>query len=172
MEKLVKEDGSHNAQGHDDRELLMGARSDGERRAPMKPAGATPIALIKRADTEVPAKAVKRQYSAEYKRRILEEADSCKGIPGALGALLRGEGLYTSNLRTWRRQREQALIKGLSPKKRGRREKAVNPLSRRVIELEAENRKLKAQLEKAETIIAFQKKLSEMLGISAGAQRC
>jgi len=86
-------------------------------------------------------------------------------VPGAIGALLRREGLYSSHLATWRKQRERGELDGLAPKKRGRKAKPINPLAARVRELEAENRRLQRQLEKAETIIAFQKKLSEMLGI-------
>jgi len=80
-------------------------------------------------------------------------------VPGAIGALLRREGLYSSHLATWRKQRERGELDGL------RKAKPNNPLAVKVRELEAENRRLQRQLEKAETIIAFQKKLSEMLGI-------
>jgi cell shape-determining protein MreC len=66
----------------------------------------------------------------------------------------------------WRKQREKGELDGLAPKKRGRKAKPINPLTRKVRELEVENRKLRKQLDKAETIISFQKKLSEMLGIS------
>ena len=116
-------------------------------------------------DPEVPAKAQRRRFSAQYKKRVLDEADACKGKPGAIGALLRREGLYSSHLTTWHKQRERGELEGLSSKKRGRKAKAINPLAGKVRELEAENRRLKKQLDKAETIIAFQKKLSEMLGI-------
>jgi len=115
-------------------------------------------------DPEVPAQPRRRTYSAEYKLKILNQADACKG-PGQLGALLRREGLYHSNLITWRRQREEGTLKGLSPKKRGRKAQAPNPLASRVTELERENRKLKNRLKKAETIIEIQKKTSELLGI-------
>jgi len=116
------------------------------------------------ADPEVPARPRRRTYTAEYKQKILEQADACKEL-GQLGALLRREGLYHSNLITWRRQREEGTLKGLSPKKRGRKAKPPNPLASRVSELERENRKLKKRLKKAETIIEIQKKTSELLGI-------
>ena len=112
---------------------------------------------LKAPDPEVPAKARRRKFSARYKKRILEEADGCKGVPGAIGALLRREGLYSSHLTTWRKQRERGELNGLTPKKRGRKAKPISPLARKVRELEAENRRLQKQLEKAETIIAFQK---------------
>ena len=83
-----------------------------------------------------------------------------------MGALLRREGLYSSHLTTWRKQREKGKLDGLAPKKRGRKAKPINPLARRVRELESETRRLQKQLDKAETIISFQKKLSEILGIS------
>ena len=113
-------------------------------------------------DPEVPEKAARRRFTAEYKLRILHEADGCVE-PGALGALLRREGLYSSHLTTWRRQREQGALEALTPKKRGRR--APHPLSRRVAELERENAHLQRRLKQAETIIEVQKKVSEILGI-------
>lgn len=112
---------------------------------------------------EVPEKPVRRSFSGPYKLRILDEADRCK--PGQLGALLRREGLYSSHINTWRRQREEGMLSGLTPKKRGRKGKRKDPLVEEHHRLQRENQRLKAQLEKAETIIGFQKKLSEMLGI-------
>ncbi len=121
-------------------------------------------------DPEVPAKASRRKFTAQYKKEILQEADSLKNIPGAIGALLRREGLYSSHLATWRRLRTKGELDGLSPRKRGRKNRPLNPLTHKVRELESENRKLQKKLEKAETIISFQKKLSEMLGISLDHQ--
>ena len=146
-----------------------GERSDPEQREPLGPpmvGVVPPLTANERPDPEVPVKARRRRFSAQYKKKILEEADACKGKPGAVGALLRREGLYSSHLTTWRKQREKAELDGLAPKKRGRKAKPVNPLARRVRELESETRRLRKQLDKAETIISFQKKLSEMLGIS------
>lgn len=144
-----------------------GERSEPERREPTSPrAGVVPLKGSGRPDPEVPAKARRRRFSAQYKKKILDEADACKGSLGAVGALLRREGLYSSHLTTWRKQREKGELDGLAPQKRGRKAKPMNPLSRKVRELEVENRRLKKQLDKAETIISFQKKLSEMLGIS------
>jgi len=138
-----------------------------ERREDSRPSvGVVALKGDERPDPEVPAKARRRRFSAQYKKRILEEADACKAKPGAMGALLRREGLYSSHLTTWRKQREKGELEALAPKKRGRKAKPVNPLARRVRELERETRRLKRQLDRAETIISFQKKLSEMLGIS------
>jgi len=82
-------------------------------------------------------------------------------FPGAIGALLRREGLYSSHLTTWRQQREKGELNGLAPKKRGRKVNPINPLSGKVRELEVENRRLKKQLDRAETIISFQKNRHE-----------
>ncbi len=114
-------------------------------------------------DPEVVPKAKRRKFSAEYKRRILEEADNCTE-PGQIGALLRREGLYSSHLSTWRRQRDQGLVQALSPKKRGRKRK--DELEREVAKLQRENEQLQTSLEQAEMIIEVQKKLSEVLGLA------
>jgi transposase-like protein len=115
-------------------------------------------------DPEVPEKKARRKFTAKYKLQILQQADACTE-PGQLGALLRSKGLYSSNLTTWRKQRDQGLLDALSPKKRGRKEKEKNPLAPRVAELERETRKLTRKLRRAEAIIEFQKKISEILGI-------
>ena len=97
-------------------------------------------------DPEVSEKIFRRKHTAKYKLRILEKADTCTQ-PGEIGALLRREGLYSSNLTTWRRQRETGQLQALNPKKRGRKEKEINPLTNRVSELEKKtggfNRNLK-----------------------------
>jgi len=112
-------------------------------------------------DPEVTERAKRRRFTAEYKLRILREADACKG-DGDLGALLRREGLYSSHLTAWRRQRDEIAKAGLKARKRGPKPKAVDP---RVKRLERENARLRRRLEEAETIIDFQKKLSKLLGI-------
>jgi len=114
-------------------------------------------------DPEVVPKAKRRKFTAEYKRRILEEADNCTEA-GQIGALLRREGLYSSHLTTWRRQRDLGVVKGLSPRKRGRKRK--DELEREVVRLQRENERLQANLEQAETIIDVQKKLSRLLGLA------
>lgn len=112
-------------------------------------------------DPEVAEKPKRRQFSAEYRLRIVREADACTQ-PGEIGALLRREGLYSSLLTAWRRQRDTGALAGLEPKKRGPKSKAVDP---RVKRLERENARLKRKLEQAETIIDIQKKVAGMLGI-------
>lgn len=139
---------------------------EGARRATgFTPFGARPEApQIMIPDPEVPEKKPRRKFTAQYKLRILEEADTCIQ-PGQIGALLRREGLYSSNLVSWRKQRAKGQLNALSPKKRGRKAKAPNPLVQKVAKLERENQKLKNKLKQAETIIEVQKKISEILGI-------
>ena len=115
-------------------------------------------------EPEVREKAVRRRFTAEYKLRILKEAESCTKR-GQLGALLRREGLYSSNLITWRHQSEQGTLKALSPRKRGPKGKRPDPSARRIAELERENKRLEKKLRQAETIIEVQKKVSEILQI-------
>ncbi len=118
--------------------------------------------LIHAHDPEVMPKAERRKFSAEYKRRILEESDRCTE-PGQIGALLRREGLYSSHLSTWRQQREQGLLEVLSPKKRGRQ--GQDEVEKEVVRLRRENERLQARLEQAEAVIDVQKKLSRLLGL-------
>jgi len=121
-----------------------------------------PVGLSVVPNPEVPEKAVRRSFSAEYKRRILREAEACKE-PGQLSALLRREGLYSSNLTTWRRQVEKGTLEALSPKKRGPIKNRSDPSLRRIAELEQENRKLSHKLKQAELIIEAQKKIAQIL---------
>ena len=121
-------------------------------------------------DVEVAERPVRRRYSAAYKLRILEQADACRENTGELGALLRREGLYSSHLNTWRRQRREGTLAGLSPKKRGRKGRGPDEQTQRVKELEKENKRLRRRLHQAETILAIQKKASEILGIPLNRQ--
>jgi transposase-like protein len=111
-------------------------------------------------DPEVVPVATRRQFSAAYKQRILEEADGCEE-PGQVGELLRREGLYSSHLARWRKQRSDGQLKGLASLKRGRKADAQ---TQEVEQLRAENERLQAQLEQAELIMEVQKKLSQLLG--------
>jgi len=117
------------------------------------------------ADPEVPEKARRRQFSAGYKLRVLKEADACDQH-GQLGELLRREGLYSSHLVLWRRQREEGSLQSLSPRTRGRRPRVTNPLTKRVTDLERENDGLRKRLRQAELIIDVQKKVSQILGVT------
>ncbi|MGH2697935.1 MAG: transposase [Actinomycetota bacterium] len=114
-----------------------------------------------RPDPEVPAKAQRRRHSAAYKLEILEEADRATE-PGEVAALLRREGLYSSHLAAWRKQRREGTLAGLA-QKRGRKGKDAR--DNRIEELERDNARLTKKLDQAETIIEVQKKLSRLLGI-------
>ena len=122
--------------------------------------------LVRSVDPEVPERPRRRKFSAEYKLRILREAERAKDS-GQLGALLRREGLYTSNLTTWRRQFERGALAGLAPQKRGKKAKPVDARDTRIRELERDNERLRKRLEQAETIIEVQKKVSALLGTSS-----
>ena len=115
-------------------------------------------------ETEVSAKASRRKFTAEDKRRILGEADACKAR-GELGALLRREGIYSSHLSTWRAAAAKRELEALAPKKRGPVPKVVDAQSRKIVEQERDIARLKARLQRAEAIIDLQKKVSEILGI-------
>lgn len=119
------------------------------------------------ANPEVVERATRRRFSANYKARIVEEAAACQK-QGELGALLRKEGLYSSHLSAWRKQLKSHGVDGLKAKKRGRPAKTKG--SAREIELERESKQLKKRLAKAETIIAFQKKVHELLEIPLNLQ--
>jgi transposase len=110
---------------------------------------------------EVTPKAKRRTFSAEYKLRILDEASACR-TSGERGALLRREGLYSSHLTNWRRELRDGALAGLKPKKRGRKS---DPLATENAQLRREITRLQAKLERAETIIEVQKKLSQLLGL-------
>jgi len=115
-------------------------------------------------DPAVLEKPVRRRFLVEYKLRILQEADRCT-VSGQLGALLRREGLYSSILSTWRQQRDEGTLVGLTPKRRGRKANPDAPLIAENQRLTRETQRLTAKLRQAETIIEIQKKLSEILGI-------
>jgi transposase len=115
-------------------------------------------------DPEVAATAKRRQFSSKEKRRILAAADRCTEA-GAIGALLRREGIYSSQLATWRRQREASERVALEPQKRGRKADPGIVEARRVAELSKENERLRRKLAQAHTIIDVQKKLCTLLGL-------
>ena len=114
-------------------------------------------------DPEVVERARRRQFSASYKLRILEEADQCS-VPGQLGQLLRREGLYSSHLAEWRRHRAQGTLAALGPRRRGQTTAAIDPAE--FARLRHENERLARQLAAAETIIEIQKKVSTLLGLT------
>jgi transposase len=144
--------------------------SEGERSETSRNGGATIPAAApagkppRVADPEVDSKATRRCFSARYKRNILQEADKCG--PGGIAALMRREGLYSSHITTWRKQRELGEIAGLAPRKRGKKPVPRNPLAGEVEQLRRETQRLQKRLRQAETIIDVQKKLCDLLGLT------
>lgn len=143
--------------GHD--AVALDVAPEGARRAT---GGATSSAPPP--DPEVAATAKRRQFSASQKRRILAEAERCSE-PGQMGALLRREGIYSSNLTTWRKQREAAELAAMQPQKRGRKADPAATEARRMGELTKDNERLRRKLAQAHTIIEVQKKLCGLLGL-------
>ncbi len=118
-----------------------------------------------RPPTEVTSKAKRRFFTAEYKKRILQEVDECAET-GKIGSLLRREGLYSSHLVEWRRLREQGALAGLEPRRRGPKGKETNPLADKLAEQEREIARLKAENAKLQLICDVQKKVSQLLGVT------
>ena len=138
------------------------AEAEGARRATGVSAGGGPGVVP---DPEVVEKAKRRQFSPEYKLRMLREADACRG-EGQIGALLRREGLYSSHLVTWRRLRETGALAGMRSRKRGPKGREEDP---RLKQQQREIARLQRQLKQAMTIIEIQKKVAGMLGIPLNA---
>ena len=116
-------------------------------------------------DPEVTDKAERRRFTAKYKLLILQQVDACTE-PGSVGALLRREGLYSSNLNTWRRQRDEGSLAALTPKQRGRKAAPTDPVALENEQLRKENVRLAKRLKQTELIIDVQKKVSQILGIT------
>ena len=125
-------------------DVVVGPEAEGARRATAA-FGPAATSGTSDPDPEVPAKARRRRFSAEYRLRILKQADACKKS-GELGALLRREGLYSSLLTNWRRQREQGALQKMRGRRRGPKPRPVDP---RVRQLEAENRRLQRKLQQS-----------------------
>jgi transposase len=116
------------------------------------------------ADPEVVATAKRRQFSGSERRRILAAADRCTA-PGEIGALLRREAIYSSQLAAWRKKRVATGGTGLDSQKRGRKADPAIAEARREEALTRENKRLRHQLAQAHTIIDVQKKLCTLLGL-------
>ena len=139
------------------REMVLAGETEGARSAiGVSPAG-TPQGVP---DPAVEAKAKRRRFTAEYKLRVLREVERAKA-PGDVGAILRREGLYSSLLTQWRRDRDRVAKAGLAARRRGPKRKVEDP---RIKQLEREKQRLERKLEKAEAIIAFQKKCRSSWG--------
>ena len=126
----------------------------------------TPVAATIVPDPEVPERverARRRQFTVGYKLRVLTEADAAR-TSGEVGALLRREGLYSSHLAAWRRQREEGILNALTPRRRGR--PSSSPDQRELARLRQENERLERRLTAAEAVIEIQKKVSLLLGLA------
>jgi len=141
--------------------------TEGARRATgVFPAGAPAAGVAAGAESpevEVVAKAERRRFTGEYKRRIVREADRCTK-PGEIGALLRREGLYSSHLVTWRAARDRGELAGLSPKQRGPKVAPPDPRDKRIAEQEREIARWQKRAERAEAFVEVQKKVAALLG--------
>jgi transposase len=122
------------------------------------------------AATEVVAKAQRRRFTAEYKRRIVREADRCT-TTGAIGGLLRREGLYASYLTTWRAARDRGELEGLAPKQRGPKGVPPDPRDKQLVEQERELGKWRKRAERAEALVEVQKKVAILLGTALDSER-
>ena len=121
-----------------------------------------------RPNPEVVARAKRRRFTGEYKQKILMQTDAAKGS-GDIGALLRRQGLYSSHLTKWRREREDGILDGLTPQKRGPKAKA-DPLAGENQKLRRDIERLADQLRKAEIVIDIQKKVAMLLGSGLPAE--
>ena len=144
------------ARREDERSETDRSTAAGKTVAPQPPAPPRP-------NPEVVTDARRRSFTGEYKQRILAEADSAAAQPGAIGALLRREGLYSSHLSTWRRERQGGILTGLTPLKRGPKSKR-NPQQEEMQKLRRENQRLTEELRKAAIVIDVQKKVGALLG--------
>lgn len=136
--------------------------SQGARRATEEASGSAPPSVRPAVDAEVVPHARRRQFSNADKRRILEAADRCTR-PGEVGALMRQEGVYSSSLSTWRRQREVGDLAALAPRKRGPKIPANRAETLQIAQLTRERDELRRELDKAMLVIGVQKKLATLL---------
>ena len=145
------------------RERGEGIKQLGEAEGARRATGDSPSAAAVAGETEVVAKARRRRFTAEYKRRILREADRCTH-PGEIGVLLRREGLYSSHLTTWRAARDRGELAGLAPKPRGPKATPPDPRDKKIAEQEREITRWKQRAERAEALVELQKKVAALLG--------
>ncbi len=140
--------------------------TEGARRATGVFPSAAPLAPINAEaapEIEVVARVQRRRFTAEYKRRIVREADRCT-TTGAIGALLRREGLYSSYLTTWRAARDRGELEGLAPKPRGPKVVPPDPRDKKIAEQDREIGKWRKRAERAEALVEVQKKVAALLG--------
>jgi transposase-like protein len=145
--------------------------SQGARRATEDAPGAAPSPIPPGSDCEVVPRARRRTFTNADKRRILQAADLCSR-PGEIGALMRREGVYSSSLSTWRRQREAADLAALAPHKRGPKVDAATRVDAlQIAQLTRERDKLRVELDKAQLVIEVQKKVGALLDLLAATDK-
>ena len=147
--------------------------TEGARRAtggsPLAAPPSAPGSAAATPETEVVAKAQRRRFTTEYKRRIVRAADRCTQS-GEVGALLRREGLYSSQLTNWRAARDRGELEGLSPRKRGPHVAPPDPREKKLAEQEREITRLTKRAEHAEALVEIQKKVAALLGVPLGSE--
>ena len=126
--------------------------------------------IVTAPDTEVVAKAQRRRFTAQYKQKVVREADRCTK-PGEIGALLRREGLYSSQLTSWRGARDRGELEGLAPRQRGPKATPVDPRDRKIVEQDREIVRLKHRAERAEALVEVQKKVAALLGTPLDSEK-
>jgi transposase-like protein len=144
--------------------------SQGARRATEDASGSPPPAIPTGSDCEVVPRARRRTFSNADKRRILQAADLCTK-PGEVGALMRREGVYSSSLSTWRRQREAADLAALAPQKRGPKPDPARIDAQHIAQLTRERDHLRVELDKAQLVIEVQKKVTALLDLLAAQNK-
>ena len=138
--------------------------SQGARRATVDAPGSAPQPMAPGSDTEVVARARRRTFTNADKRRILRAADLCTQ-PGEVGALMRREGVYSSSLSTWRRQREATELGALAPKQRGPKADPARIDAHILAQVTRERDRLRVELDKAQLVIEVQKKVTALLAL-------
>jgi len=149
---------------NDEYPLAAGADTEEGRRPTLVSAPAA-------AASELSSRPMRRKFTAREKLRILEEVDQAAGIPGAIGAILRREGLYSSAITDWRRQRAAGAYEGLSPVKRDPKTVSAPPVSAEHAQLQRDYKRLEQRLERAEAVIAIQKSFHIFWGCRSRATR-
>ena len=145
--------------------------SQGARRATEDAPGSAPSPIPPGSDSEVVPRARRRTFTSADKRRILQAADRCTR-PGEVGALMRREGVYSSSLSTWRRQREAADLAALAPQKRGPKVDAGARIdAQQIARLTRERDTLRVELDKAQLVIEVQKKVTALLDLLAATDK-
>jgi transposase-like protein len=152
--------------------MVMPSRSDetttsGTDAEPTKELSSTVVVAPAAASPELPERPRRRVFTAKDKLRILDALDRVAGISGATGAILRREGVYSSSITEWRRQRAAGAYGALSPAARGPKPVETNPLTAENAQLMRENKRLKQRLDRAEAVIEIQKKVAVLLNLPA-----